>query len=145
MRYRLKFPFEVESYDQDHENTTPSPLEPNLFTAEPLLGMLRMQYLYHSARDIIIEGKNSTGLDQKLQIPGSDLVVLRCLNLRQSLSDYLKLLASASSHRKVTETLQHILIIVHTIHCVGGERGSGTSFPDDIGLLWINVAERYIV
>ena len=132
----------MEHYDQDHENSTPSPLEPSLFTTEPLVSMLRMQYLYHSARDVIIEGKNNTGLEQKLQVPSSDLVVLRCLKLKQSISGYLKLLASASSHRKVTETLQYILIIAHTIHCVGG--GSGTSFPDDIGLLWMEVAERYI-
>lgn len=144
--YRLKFAFEVEAYDLDYGHPTPSPLDPKLFTSEPLLSMLRIQYLYYISNDVITNCKNCEGLDQKLQLHVDELASLQCLNLMQSLTDYLSQLMSAGSHRNVVETLQHVSVLLHTAHCLELEgRGYGTSLPKNVGSLWSSVAERYVV
>lgn len=139
--YRLKFPFQVDCYTVDYGHSTPSLLEPDLFAAEPLLSMLRMQYLYHLESGVIASGENRDGVDPKLQVPAGELASLRCLNLRECLASSLELLMSASSHRRVTETLEQVSVMVHTTCCLGG-KGSGISFPQNVGSLWMSVAGR---
>ncbi len=140
----MKFPFETGFYDLESAHATPCPMEPNLSAAEPLLSMLRLQYLYCLHQDAITFCQNREDLGTRLQIPEDQLVTLRCLNLRQSLSDCFSRLTSAGSHQSVAETLQHVSVLVHTVHCMvmGGEEGKGTRFPKSIGSLWKTVVER---
>lgn len=141
---RLRFPFHVGYYEVDPEHTTPSLLEPDLISAEPLLSMLRMQYLHHMARDVITSGQNHDGMDPKLHVPPGELTSLRCLNLKECLVSDFELLTSASSHRKVSETLEQVLLLLHTARCLW-ERGSGfAAFPENMGSLWVGVAERLV-
>ena len=101
-----------------------------------------MQYLYHMARDVITSGQNRDGMDPRLQVPPGELASLQCLNLKECLVSDFELLTSASSHRKVSETLEQVLVVVHTACCLW-ERGSGIApFPENMGSLWVTVAER---
>ena len=106
--------------------------------------MLRMQYLSRLFKDFTSNSDSCEGLDEKLEVPSNDLASLKCLNFRKSLSESFEQLLSASSHSKVMDLLHHVSVLVHTVHCVGGEGRRGLSYPDAVGSLWINVAERYM-
>jgi hypothetical protein len=104
--------------------------------------MLRMQYLYHMARHVLTSGRNDENLDPKLLVPAGELAALHCLNLRECLVGDLELLMSASSHQKVSETLEQVSVVVHTACCLC-ERESGLfPLPESVGSLWVRVAER---
>ena len=144
---RLVFPFEVGEYELECGHMTPPPLEPGLLTVDPLLSMLRTQYLSHLSEDALFREQDSDhacdGLPQQLQPSTSDLASLLALDLRGSLSRHFSGLGSAGSHASVTHTLHHLSVLAHTVCSVGGGAvGRGLCFPDQVGSLWTGVAER---
>lgn len=110
--------------------------------------MLRLQYLhstFKTAEGIIKSQENDKKLDESLRLPASDLASLNSLCLRKSLEECFNDLVSASSHKMVVERLQHVSLLWHTSRCIE-RRGRGiTSSPplENVGTLWMNVAERY--
>lgn len=133
------------SYDLDSAHTAPPPLDPNILSSDPALSVLRAQYLSRLGKKgegLLGTNQDSQRSESNLRPTPSDLATFESLNVRQSLAEGFELLTSTSSHRRVMDTLAHVGVLLHTVHCVGGEGGRGLSYPEGVASLWISVAER---
>ena len=144
---RLKFPFPVESYKLECRHLTPSPLDPKLFTSDPLLSMLRLDY--HSAMigspEQIISAYESHPLpmeDEKLAIPPSDILSMKSLSVILSLKKYFHQLKFASSHDGVIAILNHTEVILNNCKLYGELLHFQNLFHDG-QIEWKNTIERY--
>ena len=116
---RFRFSFHVGCYKV---HCGPSPLEPDL-SAEPFL---RMQGCDHKWTALRQDGSQTPGTCTPWGI-GISIILKECL-----ISNF-ELLTSASSHRRVSKTLEQV--VVDTACCLW-ERGSGIApFPENMGSL----------
>ena len=83
------------------------------------------------------EGKTN----QKLKLTKGEVTSLRCLALRKSLLDDLDLLTSATSHGRVVEVLQYVLVLAHTVRYLN-KKEPGPLYLEGARQQWTNVMER---
>ncbi|XP_064398202.1 rotatin-like isoform X3 [Halichondria panicea] len=123
---KLKFPFSIVEYERELCHVTPSPLDPALFSTDPLLGMLRLAY--HSIRtgppDQLISAHQNRSLDDdgdhKMAVPSSDIAALSALSVTVCLQEYVELLRTASSHGQVVSVLYRIEVVLRNWTMCGG-------------------------
>ena len=115
--FRLKLPFPVVKYELEEHHLTPSPLDPKLFTSDPLLSMLRLYY--YSAMtgppDKIIAAHQNNVLhstDEKITLPSSVISSLRSLSVVLILRECFDKLRGASSHSEVARLLHRIGVVL---------------------------------
>lgn len=145
---RLRFPFHVESSELECSHFTLPPLDPKMFSSEPLLSMLRLHY--HSAMvgkpdDIIssYERRQLPCADEKLSIPPADILSMKSLSVSSSLTENFHQLKSATSHDRVKTILHHTEAVLRTCTLYGDVRQFQRIINDeDIG--WKKAMERLI-
>ena len=113
-------------YERELCHVTPSPLDPALFSTDPLLGMLRLAY--HSIRtgppDQLISAHQNRSLDDDddytMAVPSSDIAALSALSVTVCLREYVELLRTASSHGQVVSVLYRIEVVLRNWTVFGG-------------------------
>lgn len=113
-----KFPFLVKGYDLELSHEMKPSLDPNLFTCDPLLSMLRLQYnvaLAGSVREVISLHDKQQGSHEveegRMRMLKSDVLGLKCLSVAAASRSCLTQLEGATSHCDVIDVL-HLIEVV---------------------------------
>lgn len=105
----------------DSGDSTPSLVDPDLLTSEPVLSMLRTHYCVAMSGSVAAlvkaydSGEQLSGVsDKRLCMPRHNIKSLKCLELSLVLTECFSQLAILTSHKDVIKTIQLADVIVQT-------------------------------
>ena len=108
----------MKGYNLDMNHKTTCCMDPNLFTSDPLLSMLRLHYnvaLAGGVNELISDQeKHQPSLeaqDGKLRLLKCDVLGLKCFSMDMRLKHCFEQLKEATSHSDVVKLLQYTEVV----------------------------------